>query len=331
MKAVLHSRYGPPNLLEIVERPTPVPGERDVLVRVLATTVSSGDCNVRNLTFVPPSMKPMARLAFGIGKPWRPAVLGTQLAGTIEAVGARVTRFEPGDAVFGSTGMAGGGHAQYARLPEKAALALRPHNLSFEEAVALPFGADVAITYLRDYGRLQAGHELLVLGASGSIGSAAVQIATHWGARVTGVCSGANVELVRSLGADEVIDYTQADFAQNGQTYDRILDTVGVTTFGRCRNSLKPDGIYLPCVGSLTDLLLRQPWTSMRGDRKLKGGVAVESPANVALIRELAESGVLRPVIDSTYPLERIADAFRRAETGHKRGSVVVTVSHEQA
>src|SRR4030095_12792841 len=203
-------------------------------------TVSTGDCNVRNFTFVPKSMLPIAKLMFGIGKPWKERILGTELAGEVEGAGKDVKRFKTGDRVVASTGMAGGGHAQYACLPETGALEMKPDSLSWEEAVAIPFGANTALYYLRDLGKIQAGQELLIIGASGSIGSAAVQLAKHFGATVTAVCSSANVEMVKSLGADKVIDYTKEDFTKNTETYDLILDVVGATNFDRCQNSLKP-------------------------------------------------------------------------------------------
>lgn len=328
MKAALHTAYGPADLLQVVEVEKPVPKANQILVKVHATTVSTGDCNVRNFTFVPGSMLPIAKLMFGIGRPRRPAILGTQLAGEVEAVGREVRRFRPGDRVFGSTGTAGGGHAQYACLPEGGALAIKPDRLGWEEAVALPFGADTALYYLRDLGKIRAGQELLIIGASGSIGTAGVQLARHFGANVTGVCSGRNVELVRSLGADEVVDYTREDFTKNGRTYDLILDAVAATTFSRCRGSLRPKGVFLPCIMSLTDMLVRMPWTAITGGKRLKGGVAIENAARMDLIRDLADAGQLRPVIDRSYPLEQIADAFRYVEAGHKRGNVVVTVEH---
>ena len=215
MKAILHTQYGPPDLLQFKEVDKPAPKDNEVLIKIHATTVSSGDCNVRNFTFVSKSLLPIAKLMFGIGKPWKKSVLGTQLAGQVEGAGKDVKRLKTGDGVFASTGMAGGGHAQYACLPENGALAIKPDSLSWEEAVAIPFGADAALYYLRDLGKIQAGQELLIIGASGSIGTAGVQLAKHFGATVTAVCSGGNVDMVKSLGADKVIDYTKEDFTKN--------------------------------------------------------------------------------------------------------------------
>ena len=272
-------------------------------------------------------MLPIAKLMFGIGKPWKARILGTELAGEVERVGKDVTRFKTGDRVVASTGTAGGGHAQYACLPETGAVAIKPDSLSWEQAVAIPFGANTALYFLRDLGKIRAGQDLLIIGASGAIGSAGVQLAKHFGARVTGVCSGANVELVKSLGADSVIDYTREDFTKNGNTYDLIFDVVGATTFDRCQNSLKPNGVFLQNIMELSDIV-RVVWTSITGGKKIKGGVAIGNMANMSLITALAEAGTLRPVIDRSYPLERIAEAFKYVEQGHKKGNVVITVTH---
>jgi len=327
VKAILHTRYGPPDLLQLTEVDKPTPKDNEVLIKIHATTVSSGDCNARNFTFVPPSMLPVAKLMFGFGKPWKKRVLGTQLAGEVERAGKDVKRFRTGDRVLASTGMAGGGHAQYACLPETGVVVIKPDALSWEEAVAIPFGADTALYYLRDLGTIQAGHELLIIGASGSIGTAGVQLAKHFGATVTAVCSGANVGMVKSLGADTVVDYTKEDFTKNGETYDLIFDTVGATTFKRCQSSLKPKGVFLPCVMGVTDMV-RILWTSITGGKRVKGGVALENLERMHFIAALAEAGRLKPVIDKRYPLEQIAEAFKYVERGHKKGTVVITVEH---
>jgi NADPH:quinone reductase-like Zn-dependent oxidoreductase len=306
---------------------TPAPKDNEVLIAIRATTVSTGDCNIRNFTFVTKSMLPLAKLMFGIARPWKARVLGTELAGEVEGTGKDVKRFKRGDRVVASTGMAGGGHAQYACLPDTGALAIKPDSLSWEEAVAIPFGANTALYFLRDLGKIRAGQEVLIIGASGSIGSAAVQLAKHFGATVTAVCSGANVELVKSLGADTVIDYTQEDFTSSAHTYDLIFDIVGATTFDRCQNSLKPEGVFLQNIMGWTDMV-RILWTSFTGGKKLKAGVAMESPERMRVIAELSATGKLRPVIDRRYPLERIAEAFTYVEQGHKKGNVVITVGH---
>ena len=327
MKAILHTQYGPPDLLQFKEVDKPAPKDNEVLIKIHATTVSTGDCNVRNFTFVTKSMRPIAKLMFGIGKPWKERVLGTELAGEVEGTGKDIKKFKAGDRVVASTGMAGGGHAQYACLPEKGALAIKPDSLSWEEAVAIPFGANTALYFLRDLGKIQVGQELLIIGASGSIGSAGVQLGKHFGATVTAVCSGASVEMVKSLGADQVIDYTKDDFAKNGKTYDLIFDIVGATTFDRCQNSLKPRGVFLQNIIGLEDLV-RVLWTSITGHKKIKGGVAMENLERMNFIVELATAGKLKAVIDRSYPLERIEEAFKYVEQGHKKGNVVITVEH---
>jgi NADPH:quinone reductase-like Zn-dependent oxidoreductase len=264
---------------------------------------------------------------FGFGKPWKERILGTELAGEIVGAGEGVVRFKLGERVFGSTGMAGGGHAQYACLHEEAALALKPDALSWEEAVAIPFGANTALYYLRDLGKIQKRHKLLIIGASGSIGSAGVQLAKHLGATVTAVCSGANAELVKSLGADKVIDYTREDFTKRAETHDLIFDVVGATTFDRCKHLLEPQGTFLSCIMGLPDVA-RSLWTSIVGGKKMRGGVAINNPERMAFIAELATAGKLKPVIDRRYPLQHIAQAFQHVEQGHKKGNVVIAVEH---
>ena len=327
MKAILHSQYGSPDLLQFKEVDKPAPKDNEVLIAIHATTVSTGDCNVRNFTFVTKSMRPIAKLMFGIGKPWKARILGTELAGEVERAGKDVARFKRGDRVVASNGMAGGGHAQYACLPENGALAIMPDALSWEEAVAIPFGANTALYFLRDLGDIQAGQELLIIGASGSIGSAGVQLAKHFGATVTAVCSGANAGLVKSLGADKVIDYTRVDFTKNGNTYDLIFDVVGGTTFDRCQSSLKPNGVFLQNIMELTDIV-RVLWTSIASRKKIKGGVAINNLKRMSFIVELVRAGKLKPVIDRSYPLDQISEAFKYVEKGHKKGNVVITVEH---
>lgn len=330
MKAILHSQYGSPDLLKFKEVDKPAPKDNEVLVSIHATTVSTGDCNVRNFTFVTKSMLPIAKLMFGIGKPWKERILGTELAGEVERVGKDVTRFKTGDRVVASTGMAGGGHAQYACLPETGAVVIKPDSLSWEEAVAIPFGANTALYFLRDLGEIRAGQELLIIGASGAIGSAGVQLAKHFGATVTGVCSGANAELVKSLGADKVIDYTREDFTKDVKTYDLIFDVVGGTTFDRCQNSLKSNGVFLQNIMELTDIV-RVLWTAIASRKKIKGGVAINNLKRMSFIAELATAGKLRPVIDRKYPLQQTSEAFKYVEQGHKKGNVVITVGNSPA
>ena len=327
MKAILHTEYGSPHLLQSKDVDKPAPRDNEVLIAIQATTVSTGDCNMRNFTFVTRSMRPLAKLMFGIGKPWRPRVLGTELAGEVESVGKQVTRFKKGDRIVASTGMAGGGHAEYACVAENGALALKADSLNWEEAVAIPFGANTALYFLENLGKIQPGQKLLIIGASGSIGSAAVQLAKHFGATVTAVCSGANTQMVGSLGADKVIDYTREDFTASAETYDIIFDIVGATTFRRSQHLLEPHGVFLQNIMGLTDMV-RVLWTSIAGGKKIKGGVAMENRERMNVIAELAATGKLKPVIDRRYPLEQIAEAFEYVEQGHKKGNVVIVVGH---
>jgi NADPH:quinone reductase-like Zn-dependent oxidoreductase len=327
MKAILNTKFGPPELLQLEEVEKPVPRDNEVLIRVHATTVSTGDCNVRDFTFAPKVFQLPARLfLIGITKP-RIKILGTELAGEIEAVGKDVKLFKAGDQVFGTPGMGLGVHAEYKCLPEGGTLAIKPANLSYEEAAAVPFGAHTALFYLKDKGNIQAGQKILINGASGSIGTFAVQLAKYFGAEVTGVCSTTNLELVKSLGADKVIDYTKEDFTKRGENYDLIFDVVGKTSFSRCKGSLKQKGIFLACIINLTELV-QILWTSMTGGKRVKGGEAIERAEDMVFFKELIEAGKLKPVIDRRYPLEQTAEAFRYVEKGHKKGNVVITVEH---
>ena len=264
---------------------------------------------------------------FGVFKP-RINILGIDLAGEIEEVGKDVERFKEGDQVFGTPGIAFGAHAEYTCVPEDGVLAIKPANMAWEEAASIFLGASTALFYLRDKGNIQAGHKTLIYGASGAIGTYAVQLAKYFGAEVTGVCSTTNLEMVKSLGADKVIDYTQEDYTESGETYDLILDAVGKTSFSSCKKSLKQKGIYLPVVMNLTELV-QILWTSMTGGKKIKGGVAGASVEDLDFFKELAEAGKLKPVIDRCYPLEQTAEAFRYVEKGHKKGNVVITVEHK--
>ena len=328
MKAILHTKYGPPDELQLKEIDIPVPSDNEVLIKIHASTVTSTDCNVRNFTFVPGIFQLPARLfMFGVFKP-RINILGIDLAGVIEAVGKDVKRFKEGDQVFGTPGMTFGAHAEYTCVPEDAVLTIKPANMAWEEAAPIFLGASTALFYLRDKGNIQAGHKILIYGASGAIGTYAVQLAKYFGAEVTGVCSTTNLEMVKSLGADKIIDYTQEDYTRSGETYDLILDTVGKTSFSRCRKSLKQKGIFLPVVMDLTELV-QILWTSMTDGKKVKGGVAGESVEDLNFFKELIEAEKIKPVIDRCYPLEKTAEAFRYVEKGHKRGNVVITVDQK--
>ncbi len=325
MKAYLCRRYGGPEVVELADVPKPVPKDNEVLIKIHATTVTAGDWRVRTLK-VPKGFGLMARLAIGIARPRQP-ILGTELAGVIEAIGKDVTRFRPGEAVFAFPGGKMGCHAQYRAVAEDGPVALKPENLSFEEAASLPFGGSTALHFLRKAG-IKAGEKVLVIGASGGVGTALVQLARHFGAEVTGVTSTANLELVAALGAGRVIDYTKEDFTGSGETYDIIADAAGATSFARCKRALKDKGRLLAIAGGLPDMLAAL-WTPMTSGKRAIAGPAEERPEDVRQLAGLAKSGVLRPVIDRRYDFARMAEAHAYVETGRKRGSVVVRVGHE--
>lgn len=330
MKAIRSFEYGPPEVLRFVELGTPVPRRGEVLIRVRATTVSAEDPKMRAFEHPPAFWLPIALLV-GYPRPRR-GIWGMELAGDVAAVGAGVTRFAVGDRIFGYTGVGLGAYAEYRCLPEDAVLARIPNGMSYAEAAATPNGALSALAYLRNMGGLQAGERVLVYGASGSVGSAAVQLAKALGAKVTGVCSTRNVELVRSLGADDVIDYTQQDFRQSAARYEVIFDTVGRTTLKSVRASLTPRGRYLVTVFGAVDMM-RMLWMSLRGGQRMIGGASNFhwKPEDLQLLCDLSEQGKWRPVIDRTYPWRDVAAAHRYVEEGHKRGNVVLTVEDERA
>jgi NADPH:quinone reductase-like Zn-dependent oxidoreductase len=323
MKAVVYEKYGPPDVLQLKEIEKPTPKDNEVLVKVSVTTVTVADSRVRGFT-VPPSYWLPARIALGIRKP-RKAILGAELAGEIESVGKDVKLFKKGDQVFASTLEHGfGAYAEYKCLPEDGLLAIRSANLTREEAATLPIGGRTALYFLRA-ANIQSGQKVLIYGASGSVGTFAVQLARHFGAEVTGVCSTANLELVKSLGADRVIDYTKVDFTKNGETYDVIFDTVGKGSYSGCLRSLKKDGTYLQAV-TAPGISMRMRWASMTSSRKLVGGGPGPKSEDLVFLRELVEAGKIRPVIDRCYPLEQIVEAHRYVDKGHKKGNVVITV-----
>jgi NADPH:quinone reductase-like Zn-dependent oxidoreductase len=323
MKAVVCIKYGAPDVLQLKEVEKPAPKGDEVLIRIYATTVTSADVRLRSSTFGPLFWLP-ARIAMGITGPRR-TIPGGEFAGEVEAVGQDVKRFKEGDHVFGSNGFGRGANAEYICLPEEGTLAIKPANVTYEEAAAVPFGGFSALFFLRDKGKIQNGQKVLIIGASGSVGTASIQVAKYFGAEVTGVCSTTNLELVKSLGADKVIDYTQEDFTKSGETYDIIFDTVGKRSFSHCKDSLKQEGVYLSTLPTLP-LLLQMMWTSRLGSKKAIYGIAPERTEDLILLKELIEAGKIKSVIDRRYPLEQIAEAHGYVEKGHKKGNVVVTL-----
>jgi NADPH:quinone reductase-like Zn-dependent oxidoreductase len=318
MKAIVYTKFGPPEVLHLQEVEKPSPKANEVLIRIYATTVVKEDPDWR----ASPGFN-------GILKPKNP-ILGQELAGEIEAIGNAVTRFKPGDKVFGIGSF--GAYAEYKCMPENGALAIKPTNISYENAASIPNGALTALPFLRDKGNIRSGQTVLIYGASGSVGSAAVQLARYYGAEVTGVCSTTNLEWVKSLGADRVIDYSLEDFTENGKTYDIIFDTAGKRSFSECKGSLTDEGIYLTTVPT-PEIMFQSLWTAIGGNKKVKFTAAGLRPASAKIndlvfLKELIEAEKIKPVIDRCYPLEQIAEAHRYVEKGHKKGNVVIIVKH---
>lgn len=324
MKAIVYERYGPPEVLELREVAKPTHKDNEVLIKTYATTVTTGDWRVRSLN-VPVGFGLIGRLVLGISRPRQP-ILGTELAGEIESVGKDVSKFKVGDQVFAFSGAGMGCHAEYKCMPEDGPVALKPANLTYDEAAAISFGGTTALNFFKR-GRLQSGETVLINGASGGVGTAAVQLAKHFGANVTGVCSTANVELVKSLGANHVIDYTKEDFTRNGETYDVIVDIAGTAPFSRSKGSLKKRGRLLLVLGGLPDLL-QIPWIAMTSSKRVIAGPAAERAEDLRFLAKLAEAGEFKPVIDRRYPFEQIAEAHRYVDTGHKKGNVIITLEH---
>ena len=319
---MVYTRFGGPEVLHVVEAPVPSPKHDEVLIRVHATTVTSAETGMRQ-------GRPLwGRVIIGFTRPRRRMrTLGIELAGTVTAVGRDVTRFRVGDEVFGFAGFNPGANADYMRLPQRASLAIKPANTTHAQAAAGVDGASTALYFLRDKADIRAGQRVLVIGASGSIGTAAVQLGKHFGAHVTGVCSTGNVDLVRSLGADVVIDYTREDFTRGTDRYDIIFDTVTKSSYARCRPVLRETGCYLPTTGLANNLLAA--WTAARPGPRVKVGMSVQKNEALVFLRGLIEAEQLRTVIDRTYALEEIVDAHRYVDTGRKRGNVVVTLLPE--
>jgi NADPH:quinone reductase-like Zn-dependent oxidoreductase len=331
MKAIIWTNYGSPDVLQIKEVEKPTPKNKEILVRIAATTVTMGDCEMRSMKFPLFLSLPM-RLFTGLQRPTRITVLGQEFAGKIESVGNDVKRFIEGDEVFGTTGFGMGAYAEYICLPavsKDGALAIKPANLSFEEAAAVPLGGLEAVHFLAN-GKIQTGQKVLIIGAGGTIGTFAVQLARYYGAEVTGVDSTEKLDMLRSIGANHVIDYTKEDFTRNGETYDVIYDIVGKSPFSRSIRSLQQNGHYLLGNPGMSQLV-RGRWTSMTNSRKVIYGAGSQKAADLLFLKELTESGKIRPVIDRCYPLEQVAEAHRYVETGHKKGNVVISLEHISA
>jgi NADPH:quinone reductase-like Zn-dependent oxidoreductase len=319
VKAAVCERYGPPEVVQIREVPKPVPADGEVLVEAFATTVNSGDARVRALR-VPRGLRLPMRLRLGLTKP-RASILGFDVAGRVEAVGRAVSGFQPGDRVVASRGFDFGCHAHYVTVAEQGAIATIPDSLSYQDAVALCFGGTTALNFFR-LGELAPGETALINGASGAVGTMAVQLAKHLGAEVTGVCSGANADLVRGLGADHVIDYTMEDFTRNGRRYDVIMDNHGNASYARVKGSLKPGGRFLMIVGDLWQTLAASRHKAVVSGSENNSAISADS---YQTLMSLAGQGVLKPVIDSVLPFAQIVEAHRRVDGGHKVGSVVLT------
>ena len=324
MKAAVCTRYGPPEVLQLRELEKPTPKDDEVLVRVHAATVTAGDCELRSLK-LPLSWQLIARIGFGFRGP-RKKILGQELAGEIESVGKAVRLFKKGDQVFAFTGLRLGAWAEYNCLPENGWMAIKPANMTYEEAAAVPAGGLHALHCLRK-GNIESGQKVLIYGAGGTVGTVAVQLAKSFGAEVTAVDNTRKLDMLRSIGADKVIDYTKADFTKSGETYDVIFDVVGKSSFSGCIRSLKEKGFYLLGNPGLSQLV-RRPLTSMRSSKKVIGGTVSYRSEDLIFLKELIEAGKLRSAIDRRYPLEEIVEAHRYVDTGQKKGNVVVTVGH---
>ncbi|MEM7128825.1 MAG: NAD(P)-dependent alcohol dehydrogenase [Chloroflexota bacterium] len=323
MRAIVWTKYGPPDVLQLREVERPTPKDNEVLVRTHAATVIAGDCEVRGLK-LSPFLGLAMRIYIGFQKPKRITILGQELAGEIEAVGKNVNKFREGDQVFAATGLRMGAYAEYACLPENGALAIKPNNMRYEESAAVPVGGLEALHFLRR-GNIQKGQTILINGAGGSIGTIGVQLAKHFGAEVTAVDSKEKLEMLRSIGADHVIDYTQEDFTRSGQTYDLIFDVIGKSPFSRSLRALKPNGYYLIGNPSLS-MKIRGTWISNRNSKNVFTEAAGQKAEDLIFLKELIEVGKLKAVIDRSYPLEQTAEAHRYVESGRKAGNVVITI-----
>jgi NADPH:quinone reductase-like Zn-dependent oxidoreductase len=330
MKAIVFKEYGEPDVLHIEEVVIPAPKENEVLIRIHAASVNFGDVFARNFKAVSPRefnmpllFWLMMKLSFGVNKP-KTTILGSEFAGEIEATGKTVTRFKPDDPVYGYVAQSMGAYAEYLCMPENRLLALKPANLTYEEAAVIPYGAIMASNLLRHVD-LRPGKKILINGASGGIGSMAVQLARHAGAEVTGVCGTPRLEFVKTLGASQVIDYTKEDFTRNGETYDVIFDILGKTSFAKCKGSLKENGCYLRA-SFKTDELLQMLWTSLTGGKKVICALASEKAEDLDIVRRLIETGKVKAIVDKCYPMNQADEAHRYVEDGHKKGNVVIAM-----
>ena len=318
MKAIVYKKYGSPDVLEFKEVEKPTPKDNEVLIKVCATSVTAADCLMRRGDTL------ISRVFLGFIKPRR-RILGTEIAGEIEKTGKNVTRFQEGDQVYGFTGFGLGAYAEYNCMPENGSLVLKPTNMNYNEAVAVVDGASTALFFLKDKANIQNGQKVLIIGASGSIGTFAIQIAKYFGAEVTGVCSTVNLDLVKSLGADKVIDYRKDDFTKNDEKYDIILDTVGKNSFSQSKQCLNKNGKYLLTAGGLRDRLLML-WTGIFGGKKMITGMSIEKTESLIFIKKLIEEERIKLVTDRCYKLEKIAKAHDYVEKGHKKGNVIINV-----
>ncbi len=317
MKAAVYTQYGSPEVLQLKEVEKPIPKNNEILVRVKATAVNSGDVRLRKAD-------PFAvRFIFGLIKP-KINILGTVFSGEVESAGKDVTLFKVGDRVFGHTDLKFGAYAEYKCIPEDGSLAIKPDNISHEEAAVIPFGGVTALYFMKK-AMIKPGQKVLVVGASGAVGSAAVQLAKSFGADVTGVCSTANIALVKSIGADKVIDYTKDDFTQNGEIYDVIFDTVKTISVSRSLKSLNKNGIMILSAAGMPEML-QGFWISKTSSKKVMTGVISHNAADIIFLKGLIEAGKLKPVIDKTYSLEQIAEAHAYAEKGHKKGNITINI-----
>ena len=330
MKAIVYEKYGPPEVLQLKEVGKPTPKDNEILIKVFATPVNYGDIVARNfknisarefhmpLLFLLP-----AKISFGLKKPRRP-ILGGELAGEVEAVGKNVKRFKKGDQVFGYPGQKMGANAEYLCMPEDGMVGIKPDNMTFEEAACVPYGGIMALSHLRKV-NVQSGHKVLINGASGGIGSIALQLAKSYGAEVTGVCGTPRLEYVKSLGADEVIDYTKEDFTKNNERYDLIYDILGKSSFSRCKSSLTQNGRYLLASFKMGKVF-QMMGTSIIGSKKVICAIASEKQEDLTFLKELVEAGKIKTIIDKTYPLEQTAEAHSYVEKGLKKGHIVITL-----